>query len=158
MQNDSENWIWCRQFQWCLVGKCFPGWNPEIISAEQRCFRDLTFFSADSKNMKNIRGNQCCIRSDQFWFSLNQGCSELKNSAMNNVLSKRTSSKLALFITCRWAYQNVITKSITMKTHEVVVAACLRSQRANVSRGKRHPRSLYELEWDLTNINVFINP
>ena len=25
---------------------------PEIISAEQHCFRDLTFFSADSENMK----------------------------------------------------------------------------------------------------------
>ena len=28
---------------------------PQIISAHQRCFRDLTFFRADSEDMKNIR-------------------------------------------------------------------------------------------------------
>ena len=31
---------------------------PEVISAEQRCFRDLTFFRADSEEMKKIRGDQ----------------------------------------------------------------------------------------------------
>ena len=55
---------------------------PEVISAEQRCFRVLTFFSADSENMINISAVQLCFRADQLWFSLNQRCSELKNSAL----------------------------------------------------------------------------
>ena len=55
---------------------------PEIFSAEQRCFRDLTFFSTDSESMKNISTYQLCFRADQLWFSLNQCRSELKNSAL----------------------------------------------------------------------------
>ena len=55
---------------------------PEVISAEQCCFIVLTFFSADSENMKNISADQLCFRADQLWFSLNQRCSELKNSAL----------------------------------------------------------------------------
>ena len=55
---------------------------PEVISAEHRCFIVLTFFSADSENMKNISADQLCFRADQLWFSLNQRCSELKNSAL----------------------------------------------------------------------------
>ena len=55
---------------------------PEMISSEQRFFRDLTFFSADSENMKNINADQHCFRADQLWFSLNQRCPELKNSAL----------------------------------------------------------------------------
>ena len=31
---------------------------PEIISAAQRCFRDLNFLSADSENLKNISAHQ----------------------------------------------------------------------------------------------------
>ena len=67
---------------------------PEIISAEQRCFRDLTFFSADSENMKNVSADQLfqswwllilsesalfrtekftrCFRENQRWFTLTQ--------------------------------------------------------------------------------------
>ena len=55
---------------------------PEVISAEQRCFIVLTFFSADSENMINISADQLCFRAEQLWFSLNQRCSELKNSAL----------------------------------------------------------------------------
>ena len=55
---------------------------PEIISAEQRCFIVLTFFSADSEEMKNISADQLCFSADQLWFFLNQRCSELKNSAL----------------------------------------------------------------------------
>ena len=55
---------------------------PEVISAEQRCFIVLTFFSADSENMINISADQLCFRAGQLWFSLNQRCSELKNSAL----------------------------------------------------------------------------
>ena len=55
---------------------------PEINSAEQRCFIVLTFFSADSEEMKNISADQLCFSADQLWFSLNQRCSELKNSAL----------------------------------------------------------------------------
>ena len=58
--------------------------HPEIIGAEQRCFRDLTFFSAESENMKNISAVRCCFRTDQLWFSPNQGCSELKISALSH--------------------------------------------------------------------------
>ena len=50
----------------------------EIIIAEQRCFIVLTFFAADSENMKNISAVQLSFRADQLWFSLNQRCSELK--------------------------------------------------------------------------------
>ena len=39
---------------------------------------------------------------------------------------------------------------------EVNVTECLRSLRASVSRNKEHPRSLYELEWNLTNIELYI--
>ena len=42
---------------------------PEIISAEQRCFRDLAFFNADSENMKKtsalISGEQRCFTENQ---------------------------------------------------------------------------------------------
>ena len=38
---------------------------PEVISAEQRCFIVLTFFSADSENMINISADQLCFRADQ---------------------------------------------------------------------------------------------
>ena len=31
---------------------------PETISAERRCFKVLTFFNADSENMKNISADQ----------------------------------------------------------------------------------------------------
>ena len=55
---------------------------PEVISAEQRCFIVFTFFSADSENMINNSADQLCFRADQLGFSLNQGCSELKNSAL----------------------------------------------------------------------------
>ena len=55
---------------------------PETINAEQRLFIVLTFFSADSENMKNISSDQLCFRADQLWFSLNQRCSELKSSAL----------------------------------------------------------------------------
>ena len=55
---------------------------PEIISAEQRCFIVLTFFSADSEHMKKISADQLCFSADQLWFSLNQRCSELKNLAL----------------------------------------------------------------------------
>ena len=55
---------------------------PEIISAEQRCFIVLTFFSADSEDMKKISADQLFFGADQLWFSLNQRCSELKNSAL----------------------------------------------------------------------------
>ena len=54
----------------------------EVISAEQRCFIVLTFFSADSENMINISADQLYFRADQLWFSLNQRCSEMKNSAL----------------------------------------------------------------------------
>ena len=38
---------------------------PEVISAEQRCFIVLTFFSADSENTINISADQLCFRADQ---------------------------------------------------------------------------------------------
>ena len=38
---------------------------PEIISAEQRCFIVLTFFSADSEDMKKISADQLCFSADQ---------------------------------------------------------------------------------------------
>ena len=38
---------------------------PEIMSAEQRCFRNLTFFSADSENMENLSADQRRFRADQ---------------------------------------------------------------------------------------------
>ena len=69
---------------------------PEITSAEQPCFRVLTFFSADSENTQNTSADQWCFRSDQFWFCLNQRCSELKNSVLNNAVSERISSDSAL--------------------------------------------------------------
>ena len=52
-----------------------------MISSEQRCFRVLTFFSADSENMKKIsavqnykfqrcfRAELCCFRKNQLWIS-----------------------------------------------------------------------------------------
>ena len=55
---------------------------PVIFSSEQRCFRVLTIFSAETGNIKNISADQLCFRADQFRFSLNQGCSEPKNSAL----------------------------------------------------------------------------
>ena len=58
------------------------GLQPDVISAEQRCSIVLTFFSADSENTINISADQLCFRADQLWFSLNQRCSELKNSAL----------------------------------------------------------------------------
>ena len=36
---------------------------PEIISAEQRYFRDLAFFSADLEDMINIGAEQLCFRA-----------------------------------------------------------------------------------------------
>ena len=99
---------------------------PEIISAEQPCLRDLTFFSTLSEKMKSISAEQCCFRADQLWLSLNKGCSELKNSALNCAVSERIiSNQLFLALkrcvfsadliwissdinTCRWEYQNVI--------------------------------------------------
>ena len=62
-------------------------WNSRVevlerISSEQRLFRFLAFLSADSEKIENISDNQWCFRADQFWFSLNQGCSELKKSAL----------------------------------------------------------------------------
>ena len=110
--------------------------DPEVISAEQRCFIVLTFFSADSENMINISADQLCFRADQLWFSLNQRCSELKKSALfqrKTALNQRCSvliffalkhwifsaeqrwfSADLLWIssdiyTCRWDYQNMIT-------------------------------------------------
>ena len=38
---------------------------PDVISAEQRSFIVLTFFSADSENMINISADQLCFRADQ---------------------------------------------------------------------------------------------
>ena len=54
----------------------------EVISAEQRWFSYLTFFRADSEDMKNISADQLYFRADQLWFSLNQRCSELKKSVL----------------------------------------------------------------------------
>ena len=38
---------------------------PEIINSEQCCCRDLTFFSADSENMRNISRDQYCFTRNQ---------------------------------------------------------------------------------------------
>ena len=38
---------------------------PVIFSAEQCCFKDSTFFGADSENMKDISAYQLCLRADQ---------------------------------------------------------------------------------------------
>ena len=46
--------------------------DPEIISAKQRCFRDLTFFSADSENMKDISTVSDLISSDFLWINTDQ--------------------------------------------------------------------------------------
>ena len=95
---------------------------PKLISSEQRYFRVLRFLNADSENMKNISTDQLCLRADQLRFSLNQRCSELKNSA----LFQRESAQFLLamkhwafsaylrwitshIITCRWEYKFVIT-------------------------------------------------
>ena len=34
---------------------------PEIVRAEQHCFRDLTFFRTESEHMKNISADQLCL-------------------------------------------------------------------------------------------------
>ena len=49
---------------------------PQIISAEQRCFRDMTFFSADSGNIENISAvfEEISAVSES---ALNQPCSAL---------------------------------------------------------------------------------
>ena len=58
--------------------------NSALISSDSYPgLNGLTFFSANSENMKNIRAYQ-------LWFSMNQRCSELKNSALFH-------SKSALF-------------------------------------------------------------
>ena len=79
---------------------------PEIISAEQRCFIDLTLFSADSENMKNISANQLCFGADQLRFPLNRRCSELqklctnsKKLSLNHRCSALIYSELALIKT-----------------------------------------------------------
>ena len=52
------------QFQYPAVN-----WSTlTVVSHEQRCFTELTSFSAvqfDSENMKNISAGQCCFRLDQ---------------------------------------------------------------------------------------------
>ena len=48
---------------------------PEVISAEQRCFIVLAFFSADSENMINISAdseNMINISADQLCFRADQ--------------------------------------------------------------------------------------
>ena len=45
-------------FSNCFCEKITRVEVPEVISAEQRCFIVLTFFSADSENMKNISADQ----------------------------------------------------------------------------------------------------
>ena len=45
-----------------------------------------------------------------------------------------------------------------LSQHKGSVAACQRSLWASVASRKRQPRSLYELEWDLTNITLYIYP
>ena len=58
---------------------------PKIISTEQSGFRELTFFSADSENIKKISEDQFCLRADKVWFSLNQRSSELKQIQKNQL-------------------------------------------------------------------------
>ena len=84
--------IWCLslltcaqfriEFQLLVVWRNARVEVPEIISAEQRCCIVMTFFSADSEDMKKISADQLCFSTDQLWFSLNQRCTELKNSAL----------------------------------------------------------------------------
>ena len=54
-------------------------------------WRFSALFSADSENTKNTSADERCFRPDQLWFSLNQRCSELKNSALNSTVSERIS-------------------------------------------------------------------
>ena len=83
---------------------------PEIalfqrLGVFQRSFRDLAFFSADSENMKSC-ADQLCFRSDQLWFSLNHGCSELKNSALfqrESALNQCCSAVISLALK-RWIF------------------------------------------------------
>ena len=35
---------------------------PEMITADQHCFRDLMFFSVDTENMENISANHCHLQ------------------------------------------------------------------------------------------------
>ena len=58
---------------------------PEIISAEQHCFRFLTFFSADSEKMKKINDDQLCLE-------LKNSALSLRKSALNQCFSAMLSA------------------------------------------------------------------
>ena len=72
-----------KTFSWLLRRACRVE-VPEIISCEHSCFRDLTFFSADSEKMKNISADQLCFiaeqrcfKEKQLWISAVQRCFSL---------------------------------------------------------------------------------
>ena len=62
LQNSRKSYVFKQIFQdlgkKCILAQLAWFESPEISNAEQRCFRDLTFFSADSENIKNISADQ----------------------------------------------------------------------------------------------------
>ena len=74
---------------------------PEIISAEKRCFRVLTFLSADLENMRNISADQFCIGADELIFSEPALFKTEKFSAV----SERISSESVLFSANSWVWK-----------------------------------------------------
>ena len=66
--NDISNLNTHRQEECCFTNASRVQVPPEAMSAEQRRFRSLAFFRADSEDIENISANQRFFGADQLWF------------------------------------------------------------------------------------------